>query len=137
VSIAARSALLSDFSAALSGEVARHERTVEEGGEALWLQSTVAPILVEGSVVGVLGAEVDVTKLKRAEESLAALNAGLESKVAERTAQLQDMIHELRDAQDRLVLSEKLAVIGRLAASIAHELNSPLGPSSRPARPSS
>jgi signal transduction histidine kinase len=46
-------------------------------------------------------------------------SAALEVKVAERTAALQA-------AQARLIQSEKLAVIGQLASSLAHELNNPL-----------
>jgi signal transduction histidine kinase/CheY-like chemotaxis protein len=45
----------------------------------------------------------------------------LEDMVAERTA-------ELESAQEMLVRSEKLASVGRLAASIAHEINNPLLP---------
>ena len=47
------------------------------------------------------------------------LSASLEAKVEERTA-------ALRTAQNRLIQSEKLAVIGQLASSLAHELNNPL-----------
>jgi signal transduction histidine kinase len=47
------------------------------------------------------------------------LSASLEVKVEERTA-------ALRAAQVRLIQSEKLAVIGQLASSLAHELNNPL-----------
>jgi len=46
-------------------------------------------------------------------------SAALEAKVEERTAELQA-------AQARLIQSEKLAVIGQLASSLAHELNNPL-----------
>ncbi len=47
------------------------------------------------------------------------LSASLEAKVEERT-------QALRLAQARLIQSEKLAVIGQLASSLAHELNNPL-----------
>ncbi|HVX66034.1 MAG TPA: ATP-binding protein, partial [Bryobacteraceae bacterium] len=43
----------------------------------------------------------------------------LESKVAERTEQLQT-------AQQRLVRSDRLASLGQLAASVAHEINNPI-----------
>jgi len=46
-------------------------------------------------------------------------SAELEAKVEERTA-------ELRETQSHLIQSEKLAVIGKLASSLAHELNNPL-----------
>ncbi len=38
----------------------------------------------------------------------------------------QRTIRELRDAQKQLLQSEKLATIGRMAAGLAHELNTPL-----------
>lgn len=119
--------LRADFDSALAGTFEKHERSIEEEGSRLWVQAIAAPIVVGGVASGVLGAEIDITKLKSAEESLASLNEYLESKVEERTGQLQAKMAELRDAQGRLVLSEKLAVLGRLAAGIAHELNSPLG----------
>lgn len=46
-------------------------------------------------------------------------SASLEAKVQERTAALEA-------AQQRLIQSEKLAVIGQLASSLAHELNNPM-----------
>jgi two-component system NtrC family sensor kinase len=59
---------------------------------------------------------------KRLEESY----AGLEQKVAQRTAELSKSLHELRTAQDRLVQTEKLASLGQLTAGIAHEIKNPL-----------
>jgi two-component system NtrC family sensor kinase len=38
----------------------------------------------------------------------------------------QATIHELRQAQNQILQSEKLATIGQMAAGIAHELNTPL-----------
>lgn len=60
--------------------------------------------------------------LDRIEDNTRALqrwNAELDAKVAERTAQLAQ-------AQDQLVKNEKLAAIGQLTASIAHEVNNPI-----------
>ena len=51
--------------------------------------------------------------------ALQAWNAVLDARVAERTAELQA-------AQDHLMRSEKLAVIGQLTAGMAHEINNPI-----------
>ncbi|MCB2211433.1 HAMP domain-containing histidine kinase [bacterium] len=53
-------------------------------------------------------------------DRIEALNLGLEQKVADRT-------RHLRDAQARLVQSEKIASLAHLVAGVAHEFNTPLG----------
>lgn len=58
-------------------------------------------------------------RLKASSDKLAELNATLEQKVIERTQQLEKVYDQMRHA-------EKLASLGRLAASIAHEINNPL-----------
>ena len=66
---------------------------------------------------------LDEQAARRAE--LQALNASLDRKVAERTADLAAANEELRAAQRRLVMSEKLAAIGELTAGVAHEISNP------------
>jgi two-component system, NtrC family, sensor kinase len=50
----------------------------------------------------------------------------LDHKVQERTRELEFSNASLRKAQQQLVKSEKLAAIGQLTASIAHEINNPI-----------
>lgn len=57
----------------------------------------------------------DMTEFKRKEEELKHLNSDLEKLIAEDL-----LIH------DQLVQSEKLAALGRMLASITHEINNPL-----------
>jgi two-component system NtrC family sensor kinase len=58
-------------------------------------------------------------RLKKADEEIKDLIKNLEKKVAKRTDQLKAV-------QYQLLQSEKLASIGKLAATIAHEINNPL-----------
>ncbi len=64
--------------------------------------------------------------------ALALRNAELYEIQANYALHLEDMVaartNELQSAQQMLVRSEKLASIGHLAASIAHEINNPLQP---------
>jgi signal transduction histidine kinase len=53
-------------------------------------------------------------------------NVLLEAKVSERTEALQKSYEDLKNTQEKLVQSEKLASLGELTAGIAHEIKNPL-----------
>lgn len=52
--------------------------------------------------------------------------AELNAEVENRTRELQQTLDHLKDAQNQLVLSEKMASLGQLTAGIAHEIKNPL-----------
>lgn len=61
------------------------------------------------------------------------LNEGLQQKVEQRTAELSEAnarleqaLKELRDSQEKIILSERQAAVGVLAAGMAHEMNNPM-----------
>jgi PAS domain S-box-containing protein len=72
-----------------------------------------------GEPVTMMASFVDISDLKRVEASLAQLNDQLEQRVEERSRQL-------RETQQQLVRKEKLATLGQLAGSVAHEIRNPL-----------
>jgi PAS domain S-box-containing protein len=76
----------------------------------------------DGSILGVNVAAEEVTEQKEAEAALRIVNDTLEA----RTVELTKSLEELRNAQDRLVQTEKLASLGQLTAGIAHEIKNPL-----------
>jgi PAS domain S-box-containing protein len=62
----------------------------------------------------------ELAERRKAQQELEVYSGRLEEMVAARTA-------ELRMAQDKLIEQEKLAMVGRLANTMAHELRNPLG----------
>ncbi len=55
------------------------------------------------------------------------VNRNLEERVHQRTLELEQAVADLRRSQEELLRSEKLATLGRVVATIAHELNTPIG----------
>jgi signal transduction histidine kinase len=53
-------------------------------------------------------------------------NALLEDQVRERTARLEEALHELRSTQEQVVKQERLRALGMMAGGIAHDFNNAL-----------
>ncbi|WP_440872222.1 sensor histidine kinase [Vibrio diabolicus] len=62
---------------------------------------------------------IDISKRKKAEQSLQLINQELAQRVEERT-------QALKQAQEQLIKSSKMAALGRMSSAITHELNQPL-----------
>lgn len=63
----------------------------------------------------------------RAQAQIEQLNAHLEQRVAERTEQLEAAMQTLHHSQEDLSRSEARATLGMLAASVSHEMGTPMG----------
>jgi signal transduction histidine kinase len=98
-------------------------RRVEEGEPLARVGDVVAR-----DEIGALASHLDQLLDVIADKTTALQRWGeeLDAKVAERTQELSLSNQSLQLAQTQLVKSEKLAAIGQLTASVAHEINNPI-----------
>lgn len=76
---------------------------------------------------------IEVQRKIKAEKELAKINRQLEQRVADRTKELtlknndlNEALADLKEAQDQLIIKEKMASVGMLTTGIAHEIKNPL-----------
>jgi PAS domain S-box-containing protein len=94
---------------------------IHKSGESRWMhQRNVLVCNEDGRPIAIEGIVTDITKRKQTEAALREYSERLTEMVEERTMALEA-------AQEKLVRREKLAVLGQLAGSVAHELRHPLG----------
>lgn len=97
----------------------------------------VVPLVHDGTSIGMIGqtrvepgafddGHVALLKTFADQAVIAISNVRLFQEVQERTRELSASLDDLRNAQDRLVQTEKLASLGQLTAGIAHEIKNPL-----------
>lgn len=92
---------------------------INRQGELVTLFCRLVPSFVEGALQALALIMTDVSEIRAAEHQLRRYSDHLEDLVEERTRALEE-------AQQELVLKEKMAVIGELAGGVGHELRNPL-----------
>ena len=110
-------------------------RVLFPDGHIQWVHSRAVPVLdSDGKIRRVIGIVQEITDRKNAEEGLKQVNASLllaQQALKEYSERLEEMVMQrtlaLEKVQEQLVNQEKLAVLGKLAGSVGHELRNPLG----------
>jgi len=129
-----RPSLQRTLSAHLEGEtdLFEHEHRLRaKSGEWRWflMRGKVLVRSDDGKPLRMAGTCLDITPRKKAEESLRTMSESLlerNEQLTALTAELRQKSEEMQQMTQQLWQTVKLATIGELAASIAHELNNPL-----------
>lgn len=115
-----------------SGEASHYEaeyRHRHTDGHWVWVASKGRLLMrtADGKPEVFAGTLTEITDRKMAQARIVELNATLERRVQERTAQLEAAMQTLRRSQEELSKSEARATLGTLVAGVSHEMSTPLG----------
>jgi two-component system sporulation sensor kinase A len=92
---------------------------IKKDGTLVSVSISAAPITIEDQPIGYVGVYKDITERKQMEKKLEEYSQHLEELVEKRTRQL-------KEAEEQLIKSERLAAVGQAAAMVGHDLRNPL-----------
>ncbi len=92
------------------------ELRILKNGKEVWIHATSKPTSLENGGIVWTGIMQNIDQLKETEH-----------KIQQQNKQLQETLDELKTTQSQLIHNEKMTTLGQLVASIAHEINTPLG----------
>jgi len=109
----------------VGSEVPQHQehQVIRKDGTPIWVDVKVREVLWDGERA-LQVTTYDITKRKQAEEALRRSQAQLQEQQRREKAQIEA---ELARVRDQLVTQTRLATLGQVASTIAHELRNPLG----------
>ncbi len=87
-----------------------------KNGKEVWIHATSKPTHMDNGGIVWTGIMQNINHIKQTE-----------FKVQEKNKQLLETLSKLQETQSQLIHNEKMTTLGQLVASIAHEINTPLG----------